>query len=113
MVPVALRPARDTTGTCLLWSDPRFGWNCLALPPPVGRARTSVIDEPGAGDTWQRAPLVLPRRRFRYGTERARALVARLEEEPNTNPTTGTQEFALPEPAGYYLMLRTVSAPHL
>src|SRR6266403_1684446 len=70
MVPVALRPARDTTGPCLLWSDPRFGWNCSALPPPVGRARASVVDEPGQRDTWQRAPLVLPRRRFRYGTEK-------------------------------------------
>src|SRR4029077_433956 len=63
-------PARDTTGPYLLWSDPRFGWNCLALPPPVGRARASVVDEPGAGDTWQRAPLVLPRRRFRYVAEK-------------------------------------------
>src|SRR6266481_4871348 len=70
MVPVALRPARDTTEPCLLWSNPRFGWNCLALPSPVGRARASVVDEPGPGDTWKRAPLVLPRRRFRYGTEK-------------------------------------------
>src|SRR6266852_4265068 len=70
MVPVALRPARDTTGPCLLWSDPRFGWNCPALPPPVGRARASDVDEPGQRDTWQRAPLVLSRRRFRYGTEK-------------------------------------------
>src|SRR5262249_57249856 len=67
MVPVALRPTRDTTGPFLLWSDPRFGWNCPALPPPMGRARASVVDEPGRGDTWQRAPLVLSRRRFRYG----------------------------------------------
>src|SRR2546426_8879623 len=66
MVPVTLRPARDTTGPCLLWSDPRCGWNCPALPPPVGRGRASDVDEPGPGDT---APLVLPRRRFRYGTE--------------------------------------------
>src|SRR6266403_5631090 len=69
MVPVALRPARDTTGPCLLWSDSRFGWNCPALPPPVGRARASVVDEPGQRVTWKRAPLVLPRRRFRYGPE--------------------------------------------
>src|SRR2546427_10133179 len=33
-------------------------------------ARASVVDEPGQRDTWQRAPLVLPRRRFRYGTEK-------------------------------------------
>src|SRR5436190_10923688 len=70
MVPVTLRPARDTTGPCRLWSDPRCGWNCPALPPPVGRARASVVDEPRQRDTWQRAPLVLPRRRFRYGTEK-------------------------------------------
>src|ERR1700681_2459081 len=69
MVPVTLRPARDTTRPYLLWSDPRFGWNCPALPPSVGHARASVVDEPGRGDTWKRAPLVLPRRRFRRGTE--------------------------------------------
>src|ERR1700682_5332185 len=108
MVPVALRPARDTTRPCLLWSDPRFGWNCPALPPPVGRARASVVDEPGQRDTWQRAPLVLPRRRFRYGNEK-RALVARLEEETNTNPATGTQEFALRYPDGYYIMISSLT----
>src|SRR6266581_4360522 len=69
MVPVTLRPARDTTGPCLLWSDPRFGWNCPALPPSVGRARASDVDERGQRDTWQRAPLVLSRRRFRYVAE--------------------------------------------
>src|SRR6266550_8658222 len=71
MVSVTLRPARDTTRPCRLWSDPRFGWNCPALPPPVGRARASVVDEPGQRDTWQRAPLVLSRRRFRYGPEKS------------------------------------------
>src|SRR5204863_9717698 len=70
MVPGALRPARDTTGPCRFWSDPRFGRNCLALPPPMGHARASIVDEPGRGDTWQRAPLVLPRRRLRYVTEK-------------------------------------------
>src|SRR5882724_2967841 len=72
MVPVALRPARDTTGPCRLWSDPRFGWDCLALPPPVGLARASVVDEPGPGDAWQRAALVLPRRRFRCVAEKGK-----------------------------------------
>src|SRR6059036_2410034 len=70
MVPVALRRTRDATGPCLLWSDSRFGWNRPALPAPVGRARASVVDEPGQGDTWQRAPLVLSRRQFRYGPEK-------------------------------------------
>src|SRR5437016_3253281 len=91
MVPVAPRPARDTTGPRLLWSDPRCGWNCPALPPPVGRARASDVDEPGQRDTWQRAPLVFPRRRFRYGTEkgtRARRPARRgAEREPEYSNT--------------------------
>src|SRR6266478_8205639 len=91
MVPVTLRPARDTAGPWLLWPDPRFGWNCPALPPPVGRARASVVDEPGQRDTWKRAPLVLSCRRFRYGTEKgtrarcpARRGAAREPEYSNT-----------------------------
>jgi catechol 2,3-dioxygenase-like lactoylglutathione lyase family enzyme len=38
---------------------------------------------------------------------RARALVARLEEEPHVNPSTGTTEFSLRDPDGYYV---TISA---
>jgi catechol 2,3-dioxygenase-like lactoylglutathione lyase family enzyme len=38
---------------------------------------------------------------------RARALVARLEEEPHVNPSTGTMEFSLRDPDGYYV---TISA---
>jgi hypothetical protein len=37
--------------------------------------------------------------------KRARALVPRLEEEPNINPATGTMEFALRDPDGYYVMV--------
>jgi catechol 2,3-dioxygenase-like lactoylglutathione lyase family enzyme len=36
---------------------------------------------------------------------RARALVPRLEEEPNLNPSTGTAEFSLRDPDGYYVTL--------
>ena len=38
---------------------------------------------------------------------RARALVSRLEEEPHINPNTGTMEFSLRDPDGYYV---TISA---
>ena len=38
---------------------------------------------------------------------RARALVTRLEEEPHVNPSTGTTEFSLRDPDGYYV---TISA---
>ena len=39
--------------------------------------------------------------------QRARTLVTRFEEEPHRNPNTGTDEFSLRDPDGYYL---TVSA---
>lgn len=42
---------------------------------------------------------------FDAALARARALVARLEEEPHLNPATGTQEFALRDLDGYYVMI--------
>lgn len=48
---------------------------------------------------------------FEAALKRARALVARLEEEPSTNPNTGTPEFALRDPDGYYVMVSALS-PH-
>jgi catechol 2,3-dioxygenase-like lactoylglutathione lyase family enzyme len=44
---------------------------------------------------------------FDMALPRARALVARLEEEPHVNPNTGTTEFSLRDLDGYYV---TVSA---
>ncbi len=38
---------------------------------------------------------------------RARALVTRLDEDPHLNPSTGTKEFSLRDPDGYYV---TISA---
>ena len=40
---------------------------------------------------------------FDMTLQRARALVSRLEEEPHVNPGTGTREFALRDPDGYYV----------
>jgi catechol 2,3-dioxygenase-like lactoylglutathione lyase family enzyme len=42
---------------------------------------------------------------FAKALPRARALVTALEEEPNVNPNTGTMEFALRDPDGYYVMI--------
>ena len=36
---------------------------------------------------------------------RARTLAGQFEEEPRTNPATGTREFALRDPDGYYVMV--------
>jgi catechol 2,3-dioxygenase-like lactoylglutathione lyase family enzyme len=46
---------------------------------------------------------------FDAALTRARALVTRLEEEPNVNPATGTMEFALRDPDGYYVMVSALS----
>ncbi len=44
---------------------------------------------------------------FDMALPRARTLVARLEEEPHVNPSTGTREFSLRDLDGYYV---TISA---
>jgi catechol 2,3-dioxygenase-like lactoylglutathione lyase family enzyme len=40
---------------------------------------------------------------------RARSLVNALEEEPQVNPATGTREFALRDPDGYYVMISALA----
>lgn len=40
----------------------------------------------------------------------ARALVAQLDEEPHRNPNTGTMEFSLRDPDGYYVTISALSA---
>jgi len=42
---------------------------------------------------------------FDRALPRARTLVPQLEEEPHRNPSTGTMEFALRDPDGYYVMV--------
>ena len=42
---------------------------------------------------------------FDPAVTRARALVVALAEEPDVNPNTGTREFALRDPDGYYVMV--------
>ena len=47
---------------------------------------------------------------FEEALPRARALVRKLEEEPHVNPSTGTREFALRDPDGYYVMISALPA---
>lgn len=42
--------------------------------------------------------------------DRARPLVVALEEEPHLSPNTGTREFALRDPDGYYVMVSALCA---
>ena len=47
---------------------------------------------------------------FDMSLNRARALVVRLEEEPHVNPNTGTTEFSLRDPDGYYVTISEASS---
>lgn len=47
---------------------------------------------------------------FAQALPRARSLVSALEEEPHVNTNTGTMEFALRDPDGYYVMISALTA---
>ena len=48
---------------------------------------------------------------FDMTVKRARALVPRLEQEPQVNPNTQTAEFSLRDPDGYYVTISALSTP--
>ena len=45
---------------------------------------------------------------YEMALKRGRALVDRLEEEPNLNPNTKTMEFSLRDPDGYYVTINSL-----
>ncbi|MGA8807937.1 MAG: VOC family protein [Thermoanaerobaculia bacterium] len=47
---------------------------------------------------------------FDVALARARALVPRFQEEPEMNPSTGTMEFSLRDPDGYYVTINALAA---
>ena len=47
---------------------------------------------------------------FDMSLKRARALVARLDEEPHRNPNTRTEEFSLRDPDGYYVTISSLTS---
>jgi hypothetical protein len=48
---------------------------------------------------------------FDMALKRARAVVARFEEESHVNPNTQTREFSLRDPDGYYVTISALPAP--
>jgi catechol 2,3-dioxygenase-like lactoylglutathione lyase family enzyme len=48
---------------------------------------------------------------FDAALARARALVGRLDAEPDVNPATGTREFTLRDPDGYYVTVSALPSP--
>jgi len=47
---------------------------------------------------------------FDMALPRARGLVSRFEEEPHVNPHTGTMEFSLRDPDGYFVTISALPA---
>ena len=47
---------------------------------------------------------------FDMALKRARSLVIRFEEEPHLNPNTGTMEFSVRDPDGYYVTISALGA---
>jgi catechol 2,3-dioxygenase-like lactoylglutathione lyase family enzyme len=47
---------------------------------------------------------------YEMALRKARALVARFEEEPHVNPNTRTKEFSLRDPDGYYVTVSALAA---
>lgn len=88
----------DSDGTVLLCLHE---WGAHEHPPLMGPDR----GQPGNG-------LLLFFRVDDFDTSlsKARTLVARLEEEPHVNPSTGTAEFSLRDPDGYYVSISAVDA---
>lgn len=88
----------DTDGTVLLCLHQ---WGAHGHPPLTSPDHS----QPGNG-------LILFFRvdDFDEALPRARALVTGLEEEPHVNPSTGTREFALHDPDGYYVMISALAA---
>ena len=48
---------------------------------------------------------------FEVALSNARTLMTQFEEEPHLNPSTGTLEFSLRDPDGYYVSISALSAP--
>ena len=87
----------DTDGTVLLCLHQ---WGAHGHPPLTSPDHA----EPGNG-------LLLFFRvdDFDEALARAHALVEQLNEEPHLNPSTGTREFALRDPDGYYVMISALA----
>jgi catechol 2,3-dioxygenase-like lactoylglutathione lyase family enzyme len=83
----------DADGTVLLCLH---GWGAHEHPPLAG---------PENGRAGNGLLLFFRIDDFDDALRRAAALVAELAEQPHVNPGTGTREFALRDPDGYYVMM--------
>ena len=87
----------DSDGTVLLCLHQ---WGAHDHPP---------LMSPGEGTPGNGLLLFFRVDDFDTALQRAQALVPRLEEDPHLNPNTGTKEFSLRDPDGYYVSINALS----
>jgi catechol 2,3-dioxygenase-like lactoylglutathione lyase family enzyme len=113
LVPIAVRPAGGIAGASgfgqILDAD---GSVLLCLHEwEVGNARGHAsLTSPGNGTAGNGLLLFFRVDDFDATLPRARTLVIRFEEEPHVNPNTGTREFSLRDPDGYYVSVSALAA---
>ena len=99
------RPAHDDFGQ-ILDSD---GTVLLCLHEWAAHEHPSLM-RPDDGKPGNGLLLFFRMDDFDMALPRARALVSRLEEGPHVNPNTGTMEFSLRDPDGYYVTISALPA---
>ena len=75
-----------------------------------GAEEHPTLTSPGRGTPGNGLLLFFRVDDFNLALQRARALGARLEEDPHVNPNTRTREFSLRDPDGYYVTISALAA---
>ena len=92
----------------LFRANRRRRWNGPALSTRIRYSRASLVDKSRLCQARQLLSFRVDD--LDTGMPRARALVNRPEEEPHLNPNTGTNEFSLWDPDGYYVTISALEA---
>ena len=109
LVSVAVRPARDASSPCRLWADPDSDGTVLLCVHEWGAHEHPSLMSPNHATPGNGLLLFFRVDDFGMALARARALVTRLIEEPHVNPNTGTEEFSLRDPDGYYVTISAIT----
>jgi hypothetical protein len=110
VVPVATWLAGDGSCPRGLRANHRLGWNVLLCLHEWGAHEHPSLTSPQCAKPGNGLLLFFRVDNFDIALPRGRALVDRLEEEPHVNPSTGTAEFSLRDPDGYYVTTSALDA---
>ena len=110
MVPVAPWPAGGGARPRLFRANPRYDGTILLCLHAWGAHEHPSLTSPHDAKPGNGLLLFFRVDDFDSALPRARALVTELEEEPHVNPNTGTMEFSLRDPDGYYVTISALAA---